>query len=291
MLDYEWGSPSSMVLTSDHLQEPNRPVLHPYAQTGYAFSPVEAHFAAAAAGQDLQMNQNVNVQHFAGFPGPASSYYPQPASMLSLEPAGFVMAPKTEPGFEFNGRIGLDLGGRTYFASSADGEFVNRVYLRSRGVEPGSVNVPRCQVEGCSADLSHAKHYHRRHKVCEFHSKAATVVAAGLTQRFCQQCSRFHLLSEFDNGKRSCRRRLADHNRRRRKSHQTNQDTIKSQIISNSPAEATQRPPPPLAPPTAAAPFTGSSIVTVAISPARSSAECSYNGGCSSGEPTSSLFY
>lgn len=30
---------------------------------------------------------------------------------------------------------------------------------------------------------------------------------------------RFHLLSEFDEGKRSCRRRLAGHNRRRRKTH------------------------------------------------------------------------
>ncbi len=29
--------------------------------------------------------------------------------------------------------------------------------------------------------------------------------------------TRFHLLGEFDEGKRSCRRRLADHNRRRRK--------------------------------------------------------------------------
>lgn len=38
-------------------------------------------------------------------------------------------------------------------------------------------------------------------------------------QRFCQQCSRFHLLQEFDEGKRSCRRRLAGHNRRRRKTH------------------------------------------------------------------------
>ena len=28
---------------------------------------------------------------------------------------------------------------------------------------------------------------------------------------------RFHLLSEFDDGKRSCRRRLAGHNERRRK--------------------------------------------------------------------------
>ncbi|KAJ7527214.1 hypothetical protein O6H91_16G042900 [Diphasiastrum complanatum] len=36
-------------------------------------------------------------------------------------------------------------------------------------------------------------------------------------QRFCQQCSRFHPLQLFDEGKRSCRRRLDGHNRRRRK--------------------------------------------------------------------------
>ena len=30
---------------------------------------------------------------------------------------------------------------------------------------------------------------------------------------------RFHVLQEFDEGKRSCRRRLAGHNRRRRKTH------------------------------------------------------------------------
>jgi hypothetical protein len=29
--------------------------------------------------------------------------------------------------------------------------------------------------------------------------------------------NRFHFLPEFDDGKRSCRKRLADHNRRRRK--------------------------------------------------------------------------
>ncbi|KAG2320416.1 hypothetical protein Bca52824_013629 [Brassica carinata] len=119
--------------------------------------------------------------------------------------------------------IGLNLGGRTYF-SAADNDFVSRLYRRSRPGELGmgnTLSIPRCQAEGCSADLSHAKHYHRRHKVCEFHSKASTVVAAGLSQRFCQQCSRFHLLSEFDNGKRSCRKRLADHNRRRRKCHQS----------------------------------------------------------------------
>lgn len=33
---------------------------------------------------------------------------------------------------------------------------------------------------------------------------------------------RFHALEEFDEGKRSCRRRLAGHNRRRRKTHPEN---------------------------------------------------------------------
>ncbi|XP_057954422.1 squamosa promoter-binding-like protein 4 [Malania oleifera] len=74
-----------------------------------------------------------------------------------------------------------------------------------------------CQAEKCSVDLSDAKQYHRRHKVCELHFKAPAVLVAGIRQRFCQQCSRFHELSEFDESKRSCRRRLAGHNERRRK--------------------------------------------------------------------------
>ncbi|OEL16663.1 Squamosa promoter-binding-like protein 7, partial [Dichanthelium oligosanthes] len=78
--------------------------------------------------------------------------------------------------------------------------------------------VARCQVEGCHVELAGAKEYHRRHKVCEAHSKAPRVVVLGAEQRFCQQCSRFHAISEFDDVKRSCRRRLAGHNERRRKS-------------------------------------------------------------------------
>nr|AUO16100.1 SBP-box transcription factor [Betula luminifera] len=81
----------------------------------------------------------------------------------------------------------------------------------------GGVSPPRCQAEKCGADLTDAKRYHRRHKVCELHSKAPAVLVAGQRQRFCQQCSRFHELSEFDEAKRSCRRRLAGHNERRRK--------------------------------------------------------------------------
>ncbi|OWM65213.1 squamosa promoter-binding-like protein 6 [Punica granatum] len=74
-----------------------------------------------------------------------------------------------------------------------------------------------CQVYGCNKDLSSSKDYHKRHKVCEVHSKTPKVIVSGIEQRFCQQCSRFHLLCEFDDGKRSCRKRLAGHNERRRK--------------------------------------------------------------------------
>ncbi|CAL1413573.1 unnamed protein product [Linum trigynum] len=66
-------------------------------------------------------------------------------------------------------------------------------------------------------DLGKCRDYHRRHKVCEVHSKTARVFIKGHEQRFCQQCSRFHSLGEFDEGKRSCRKRLDGHNRRRRK--------------------------------------------------------------------------
>ena len=51
--------------------------------------------------------------------------------------------------------------------------------------------VPACSVEGCAADLSKGRDYHRRHKVCEAHSKTPVVTVAGQQQRFCQQCSRF----------------------------------------------------------------------------------------------------
>ncbi|XP_059658942.1 squamosa promoter-binding protein 1-like [Cornus florida] len=87
-----------------------------------------------------------------------------------------------------------------------------------KGSSGGGSAQPCCQVENCIADMTDARKYHRRHKVCELHAKAPVVVVAGLQQRFCQQCSRFHELKEFDEAKRSCRMRLAGHNERRRKS-------------------------------------------------------------------------
>ncbi|KAG2702766.1 hypothetical protein I3843_06G098600 [Carya illinoinensis] len=87
---------------------------------------------------------------------------------------------------------------------------------RARAAGNGGL-VPLCLVDGCNSDLSKCRDYHRRHKVCEIHSKTSKVTIRGQEQRFCQQCSRFHSLGEFDEGKRSCRKRLDGHNRRRRK--------------------------------------------------------------------------
>ncbi|WOL19030.1 squamosa promoter-binding-like protein 10 [Canna indica] len=144
---------------------------------------------------------------------------PMASSVLSEYPMGLI---KSEDASESSGygRIGLNLGHRTYFSSGDHALAIDRLFAAgsTRGLlYPLSNQPPRCQAEGCKADFSGAKHYHRRHKVCELHSKATAVIVAGLQQRFCQQCSRFHVLAEFDEAKRSCRKRLADHNRRRRK--------------------------------------------------------------------------
>ncbi|KAK7256503.1 hypothetical protein RIF29_29954 [Crotalaria pallida] len=120
----------------------------------------------------------------------------------------------------------LKLGKRHYFEDPSGAPQSSGLGLadkRGKGYCGGSGDggakaaVARCQVEGCHVALVNVKDYHRRHKVCEMHSKAPKVVVLGLEQRFCQQCSRFHVVSEFDDSKRSCRRRLAGHNERRRK--------------------------------------------------------------------------
>ncbi|KAH7848437.1 hypothetical protein Vadar_002710 [Vaccinium darrowii] len=127
---------------------------------------------------------------------------------------------------------GLKLGRRTYFegmsAASSSKTAASFPAIptssaatakRSRASHQGA-QTPHCQVEGCDLDLKSAKDYHRRHRICESHSKSPRVIVAGVECRFCQQCSRFHNLSEFDDNKRSCRKRLSDHNARRRRPHQ-----------------------------------------------------------------------
>ncbi|THG23887.1 hypothetical protein TEA_004074 [Camellia sinensis var. sinensis] len=143
-------------------------------------------------------------------------------------------------------------------------QFLSPVSSKRARVVNNGIQAALCCIDGCNADLSNCRDYHRRHKVCEMHSKTAEVSIGGHKKRFCQQCSSlpqvywpvhalfdmqrahhgfssvwvlcgekltalvqrrwitstlelFHSLEEFDDGKRSCRKRLDGHNRRRRK--------------------------------------------------------------------------
>lgn len=60
-----------------------------------------------------------------------------------------------------------------------------------------SALTPYCQVLGCKKDLSSCKDYHKRHKVCEVHSKTPKVIVNGIEQRFCQQCSRLEFFAPW----------------------------------------------------------------------------------------------
>lgn len=74
-----------------------------------------------------------------------------------------------------------------------------------------------CQVAECGRRLATEKHYYRRFRVCKKHAVQAVVHTCGRDRRYCQQCSVFHDLHEFDGSKRSCRARLSWHACLRRK--------------------------------------------------------------------------
>lgn len=92
----------------------------------------------------------------------------------------------------------LKLGKRLYFEDVCTGSDSKKPssfevpILSGKKYKTSSQTVqhPSCQVEGCGLDLSSAKDYHRKHRVCEAHSKSPKVVITGLERRFCQQCSR-----------------------------------------------------------------------------------------------------
>lgn len=98
--------------------------------------------------------------------------------------------------------LGLKLGKRTYFEDFWEVENAKGlglpVSIASSSVSPvkraksisQKLQTPHCQVEGCNLDLSSAKDYHRKHRICENHSKFPKVVVSGVERRFCQQCSR-----------------------------------------------------------------------------------------------------
>lgn len=88
---------------------------------------------------------------------------------------------------------------------------------RARTVRASAGAGARCQVPDCEADISELKGYHKRHRVCLRCANATAVLLDGQSKRYCQQCGKFHILLDFDEGKRSCRRKLERHNNRRRR--------------------------------------------------------------------------
>nr|GEV42065.1 SBP-like protein [Tanacetum cinerariifolium] len=104
-------------------------------------------------------------------------------------------------------------------AEEAEAKAPGKKKTRTGGSGSGSgrMGVGRCQVPGCEVDISELKGYHKRHRVCLRCATAASVVLDGCDKRYCQQCGKFHVLSDFDEGKRSCRRKLERHNNRRRR--------------------------------------------------------------------------
>lgn len=89
------------------------------------------------------------------------------------------------------GSLNLKLGGQVYPVGEGDAHKWDAKNGKKTKVMGPSSNRAVCQVEDCRADLSNAKDYHRRHKVCDIHSKATRALVGNVMQRFCQQCSRF----------------------------------------------------------------------------------------------------
>lgn len=65
--------------------------------------------------------------------------------------------------------------------------------------------------------LHNLREYYKRYKICPYHMELNFLVVEKQNIRFCQQCGRFQLLREFDGEKRSCRKKLEEHNTRRRR--------------------------------------------------------------------------
>ena len=110
-------------------------------------------------------------------------------------------SPVIEPSVSGEPLHSLKLGKRLYFEDVCPGSDAKSPSVSGVPMSPLSTGKkcksnsqssqpPSCQVEGCNLDLSSAKDYHRKHRVCESHSKSPKVIVAGLERRFCQQCSR-----------------------------------------------------------------------------------------------------
>eukprot|EP00887_Chlorella_sp_A99_P000105 scaffold16.g105.t1 len=70
-------------------------------------------------------------------------------------------------------------------------------------------------VPGCTTDMSAAKNYYKRYRICLGHLNQKSVELNGQACRFCQACGSFHSCDAFEGDKKSCARKLKRHNERR----------------------------------------------------------------------------
>lgn len=184
MLEYGWGNPAPILLSGEddpRVTDQANQMLEPFNQN---LLPPVAAFPFPHHHHHHQFQHQQQNQTFLD-PRPKVSLNPSSAHADFSQHAPF---PSNSTRSDFQAQIGLNLGVRTYFSSTNE-NFASRLY---RGPRPA--NPPRCQADGCTSDFTSAKQYHKKHKVCDFHSKAPTVIKNGLTQRFCQQCSRYPYL-------------------------------------------------------------------------------------------------
>ncbi|GFR41435.1 hypothetical protein Agub_g2123, partial [Astrephomene gubernaculifera] len=88
---------------------------------------------------------------------------------------------------------------------------INKYYVKGRGATGSgshSVAHSQCRVPGCTSDLSRDLAYFRKYRICREHLKSPVLMVEGVPSRFCQQCSRFHHIREFDGPQRTCRMML-----------------------------------------------------------------------------------
>lgn len=73
---------------------------------------------------------------------------------------------------------------------------------RDAGRTSASPSRPRrpCRAPGCQVDVSRAKSFNWRYRICEQHRSAQSVMINGEPMRFCQMCAKFQPLEEFSGG-------------------------------------------------------------------------------------------
>lgn len=139
---------------------------------------------------------NFSLEAFEGFPKDfVDKKESARVEALGSSPIHEISAGSGEP------LLSLKLGKRMYFEDVCAGNNAKTSAVSVISTPMGtkgkrfkatgqSTVATRCQVEGCNIDLSSAKDYHRKHRICANHSKSPKVVVNGVERRFCQQCSR-----------------------------------------------------------------------------------------------------